>query len=240
MNKNTKIFKLVSGEEIIGNLLNNDNDSVLKIENPMVFKTTTMLDTRGVPHDVTILKDWMLRSNEKIADLAKEQVSISFNPNEKTLELYNIEISKNNISPQEILDVGSVKDNFMNPLDEIMDSYMSNLIDLAKQEQPRRRKAKKKRRQPEPEQDEMSLESLIPNELKERPMIYLSMIIPPECIMNLMTAGILDPEQLLEMINEVKKKNNFTGDEKKREDFGNKLSDWNPDPKSTDYVDPES
>ena len=82
MNKNTKIFKLVSGEEIIGNLLNNDNDSVLKIENPMVFKTTTMLDTRGVPHDVTILKDWMLRSNEKIADLAKEQVSISFNPND--------------------------------------------------------------------------------------------------------------------------------------------------------------
>ena len=240
MNKNTKIFKLVSGEEIIGNLLNNDNDSVLKIENPMVFKTTTMLDTRGVPHDVTILKDWMLRSNEKIADLAKEQVSISFNPNEKTLELYNIEMSKNNISPQEILDVGSVKDNFMNPLDEIMDSYMSNLIDLAKQEQPRRRKAKKKRRQPEPEQDEMSLESLIPNELKERPMIYLSMVIPPECIMNLMTAGILDPEQLLEMINEVKKKNNFTGDEKKREDFGNKLSDWNPDPKSTDYGDPES
>ena len=240
MSKNTKIFKLVSGEEIIGNLLNNDNDSVLKIENPMVFKTTTMLDTRGVPHDVTILKDWMLRSNEKIADLAKEQVSISFNPNEKTLELYNIEISKNNISPQEILDVGSVKDNFMNPLDEIMDSYMSNLIDLAKQEQPRRRKAKKKRRQPEPEQDELSLESLIPNELKERPMIYLSMVIPPECIMNLMTAGILDPEQLLEMINEVKKKNNFTGDEKKREDFGNKLSDWNPDPKSTDYGDPES
>ncbi len=55
MNKNTKIFKLVSGEEIIGNLLNNDNDSVLKIENPMVFKTTTMLDTRGVPHDVVIL-----------------------------------------------------------------------------------------------------------------------------------------------------------------------------------------
>lgn len=240
MSKNTKIFKLVSGEEIIGNLLNNDNDSVLKIENPMVFKTTTMLDTRGVPHDVTILKDWMLRSNEKIADLAKEQVSISFSPNEKTLELYNIEMSKNNISPQEILDVGSVKDNFMNPLDEIMDSYMSNLIDLAKQEQPRRRKAKKKRRQPEPEQDELSLESLIPNELKERPMIYLSMVIPPECIMNLMTAGILDPEQLLEMINEVKKKNNFTGDEKKREDFGNKLSDWNPDPKSTDYGDPES
>lgn len=240
MNKNTKIFKLVSGEEIIGNLLNNDNDAVLKIENPMVFKTATMLDTRGVPHDVTVLKDWMLRSNEKIADLAKEQVSVSFNPNEKTLELYNIEISKSSISAQEILNSDSIKDNFANPLDEIMNSYMNNLLDLAKQEQPKRRKAKKRRRPPEPELDEMNLESLMPDELKERPMIYLSMVIPPECIMNLITAGVLDPEHLLEMINEVKKKNNFTGDEKKREDFGNKLSDWNPDPKSTDYSDPES
>jgi hypothetical protein len=27
----------------------------------------------------------------------------------------------------------------------------------------------------------------------------------------------------------------ITGDEKDRGDFGNKLSDWNPDPKSDDY-----
>jgi hypothetical protein len=187
-----------------------------------------------VPHDVTILKDWTYRSDEKIADLPKEQISISFNPNEKTLELYKIEISKNDTSSQKILDTDQLKNNFVNPLDNIMDSFMNNLTDLARQE-PSRKRRKSKKRRPPPEQDEISLEALIPDELKERPMIYLSMVIPPECIMNLLTAGILDPEQLLEIIEEVKKKNNFTGDEKKREDFGNKLSDWNPDPKSADY-----
>lgn len=236
---NTKVFKLISGEEIIGDLLNDDADSVLKIKNPMIFKTATMLDNRGIPHDVTILKDWMLRAEEKIADLPKEQISVSFNPNEKTLELYHLEMAKNDIPP-EIINGASMKDAFMNPLDDIVDSFMNNINDYIEKSPKRRKKAKKRRPEPEPVDQELNIESLIPNELKERPMIYLSMVIPPECIMNLITAGILDPEQLLEIINEVKKKNNFTGDEKKREDFGNKLSDWNPDPKSTDYGNQDS
>ena len=37
MNKNTKIFKLVSGEEIIGNLLNNDNDHLTFSEALKIF-----------------------------------------------------------------------------------------------------------------------------------------------------------------------------------------------------------
>ncbi len=61
------------------------------------------------------------------------------------------------------------------------------------------------------------------------------MMIPSEAIMNLITSGLLNPEDLLKMIKEVKKKNRFTGDEKHRTDFGNKLSDWNPDPGSDEY-----
>ena len=67
-------------------------------------------------------------------------------------------------------------------------------------------------------------------------MIYLNMVIPPEAIMNLISAGILDPEMIQTMIDQVKKKAKFTGDEKTRKDFGNKFSDWNPDPKSDDYL----
>ena len=61
------------------------------------------------------------------------------------------------------------------------------------------------------------------------------MVIPPEAIMNLITSGILEPDMLLKMIDEIKKRNKFTGDEKGREDFGNQFSDWNPDPLSDDY-----
>ena len=53
--------------------------------------------------------------------------------------------------------------------------------------------------------------------------------------MNLVTSGMLNPEDLLKMVKEVKKKNRFTGDEKNRTDFGNKFSDWNPDPGSDEY-----
>jgi hypothetical protein len=67
-------------------------------------------------------------------------------------------------------------------------------------------------------------------------MIYMSMVFPPEMIMNLITSGILDPRDIQKMIKEVKKKNKFTGDEKERKDFGNKFSDWNPDPNSDDYA----
>ena len=116
---------------------------------------------------------------------------------------------------------------------------MNNINDLIDQVPPppqrKRKKKRKTRREPPMDESELDMSDLIPDELKERPMIYLSMVIPPECIMNLMTAGILDPEHLLEMIKEVKKKNNFTGDEKNREDFGSKFTDWNPDPKSSDY-----
>ena len=53
--------------------------------------------------------------------------------------------------------------------------------------------------------------------------------------MNLITAGVIEPQVLLNMIDEVKKRNRFTGDEKNRKDFGNNFSDWNPDPNSGDY-----
>lgn len=72
--------------------------------------------------------------------------------------------------------------------------------------------------------------------MEEKQMIYMSMVFPPEMIMNLITSGILDPRDIQKMIKEVKKKNKFTGDEKERKDFGNKFSDWNPDPNSDDYA----
>jgi hypothetical protein len=239
MNTYTKVFKLVNGEEIIGTLISDSEESMLKISNPMIFKTATILDTKGVSHEITILKDWMFRADNKIADLSKDQVSISFVPNKKTLELYNLELSKTELPLEEIVDSSDIKNSFVNPLDQIMDSFMNNINDLIDQVPPppqrKRKKKRKTRREPPMDESELDMSDLIPDELKERPMIYLSMVIPPECIMNLMTAGILDPEHLLEMIKEVKKKNNFTGDEKNREDFGSKFTDWNPDPKSSDY-----
>ena len=92
------------------------------------------------------------------------------------------------------------------------------------------KKAKNKIKKEEPLPMDMEDESEL-----DRHMIMMQLYIPAEAIMNLITSGIIKPETLLDMIDEVKKRNKFTGDEKKREDFGSKFTDWNPDPKSDDY-----
>ena len=139
---------------------------------------------------------------------------------------------------EEIVTGDDLASKILDDIQPSMDDVFDNIIDTMQQiqeEQKHQRKRRKRRKSSDKRPPVPDFDSLIPEELKSRPMIYLSMVIPPETIMNLVTAGILDPEQLLQMIEEVKKKNNFTGDEKKRDDFGNKLSDWNPDPQSDDY-----
>lgn len=237
---NIKIFKLVNGDEIIGSLIESSEDGSVKIEKPMIFKTSTMVDGKGYPYDFTILKDWLTRTDDKVADIPKNQISTSFSPNENTIKLYNLEIAKLAFEEKdEIITGKEALDKLSNPgmsFDEILESFMDNVNNIMDAPPPpQRKRSRKKRRSQPPEVEDATLSNMIPDELKERPMIYLSMVIPPEAIMNLVSAGIIDPDQLLLMIEEVKKKNKFTGDEKKREDFGNKFSDWNPDPNSKDY-----
>jgi len=235
---NIKIFKLVNGDEIIGSMLESSDENSIKVEKPMIFKTSTMIDNKGYPYDLTILRDWMTRTDDKIAEIQKNQISTTFSPNENTIKLYNLEIMKSEIenTSDDIITGKDMLNKLSNPasFEDILESFMNNVNDIIEPPPPSRKRSKRKRK-PAPEVDDPALSSMIPDELKERPMIYLSMVIPPEAIMNLVSAGILEPEQLLLMIEEVKKKNKFTGDEKKRDDFGNKFSDWNPDPNSKDY-----
>jgi hypothetical protein len=244
MSTNIKVFKLVSGEEIIGDVLDTSDENSFKISKPMVFQTSTMLDGKGYPYDVTTLKDWLLRTDEKIAEISKDKISMFFSPNEQTKKLYDLELTRISEAVEEELIKGDEFFDKMDPsgnslsFDEIMNNFidgMNNLVDDAQGFDEPPPPPKKKKKKKFPKQDEFGIQSFIPDELKKRPMIYLSMVIPPEAIMNLISAGILDPDQLLAMIEEVKKNNKFTGDEKKRKDFGNKMSDWNPDPESHDY-----
>lgn len=236
MSTDIKVFKLVSGDEIIGNMMESHDSSIFKINKPMIFRTTTMMDNKGYPYDVTILKDWLLRTDDKIAEIPKTQISLVFSPNEQTMKLYNLELERLADTPsEEVVKGDDILDEFAKnnkSVTDVLEEFMNEVNDIVSEKQQSQRKRKRKKM---PKSDEIGMDSLIPDELKKRPMIYLSMVIPPEAIMNLISSGIIDPEQLLAMIDEVKKANKFTGDEKKRKDFGNKFSDWNPDPESPEY-----
>jgi len=234
---NYKIVKLSSGEELIADIV--ENEDTVTLERPMVFVNSTMSSDSGLAVDVTFMKDWLNNSDIKKLDIKKEKIIAIIEPSKKCSEIYDDEKKREDDTskieeelennPESLKDhLSNMLDNLLNDSSDLPDDYYNHMESA--EEEYFAKKRKKKRRKKESE-----VNSFIPKELQERPMIYLNMIIPPEAIMNMITAGIIEPETLQKMVDEVKKKNKFTGDEKNRDDFGNQFSDWNPDPTSDDY-----
>ena len=76
-----------------------------------------------------------------------------------------------------------------------------------------------------------------------RNFITMSMMLPPEALMTLVEAGLIDEEDVLDLIENLNgydkkdKKTDYKGDDKERqkeEDFGSHWTDWSPDP--NDYL----
>lgn len=237
---NLTILKLRSGEEIACQILE-ENEMDVKIFQPMIFKTISSIDNIGRPFDITTLQDWLVNSDEKNVNIPINHIAFRSEPNQETIKLYeneqyqfDKEEAKKLIQTDE--DVKSDMTQFANFLEDLINS--SDLLNNTTPKFPspksgsrkKSKKAKNKIKKEEPLPMDMEDESEL-----DRHMIMMQMYIPAEAIMNLITSGIIKPETLLDMIDEVKKKNKFTGDEKKREDFGSKFTDWNPDPKSDDY-----
>ena len=73
-------------------------------------------------------------------------------------------------------------------------------------------------------------------------IVYMNLVFSPNVILKLLKSGMLKRSDLGKIINELTDGNGegmsvdkFTSKNKKKEDFGNKWTDWNPDPKSNDY-----
>jgi len=237
---NLKILKLRSGEEIAGQILE-ETDSGVKIFQPMIFRVISSFDDNGNPCDVTTLHDWLMNTDLKQVTLPMNHITFITEPNSDTRKLYELEsvkeFDKNNFKTT--VQESKVENNIkMNEKDaDLFGEFLQDLINSAsadkwnKMDEPpmvpkRKRKASKKNAFPPDMLDESEL---------DRHMIMMQLYIPAEAIMNMITSGLLEPKVLLEMVKEVKKRNRFTGDEKNRKDFGDKFSDWNPDPNSGDY-----
>ena len=240
---NIKIFRLRSGEEIITEVVS-ETKKIFSLKNPMIFKTNLINSPMGTPFDMTVLKDWLANTTAKETTIPKNHVVNTFEPTDDSLKLYNLQLNSE-VENQEIIKTKSLSES--NKESELFEEFLSSMLSdvvesfdskiaphvetedpFSSEYQPKRKKRRSKRRSNNVS-PEMNDEEL------ERSGIYISMMIPGETIMNLVTAGILSPKDLIKMINETKKRNRFTGDEKERKDFGNEFTDWNPDPKSDDY-----
>jgi hypothetical protein len=233
---NIKVLKLRSGEEIACQIVD-QNDANFKIFQPMIFKTISSLDDLGRPFDITTLSDWLVNTDNKNVDLPSNHIAFITEPNTQTLELYKSE-SEREFKENEIQStLHDTSDDVKEIANKITDAdlfgmFLEDLFKNSMNNEDKTPKSSKRKKKKKKETYPTDLED--PSEL-DRHMIMMQLYIPAESIMNLVTAGVIDPKTLLDMIKEVKKRNKFTGDEKTREDFGNKFSDWNPDPESNDY-----
>jgi len=87
METTCRLFKLRSGEEVLG-LLSGENDSTISILKPMVIKTHISPDSFGVTREITLLRNWLEFTDQTHIDLPRDHIASVLMPSESTVILY--------------------------------------------------------------------------------------------------------------------------------------------------------
>lgn len=228
-----KIIKLKSGEELIAEVFETDNNRMI-LNSPMVFKTVVMPDQYGYPQEGIILKNWLVFGNEKETSIPTDFIATMLEPTTDVISHYLLEKEKQatRFETKSISDITQKKtkksDMTTEQYENLLNDMFENIFKDLEQELPKSKKPKKSK--------------------EKENMIHMSMIFPPNVLAYMINEGMIDPREIMDMIdhfglNKPKKKkkresineNKFTGDQIERPDFGNKWTDWNPDPSSDEY-----
>jgi len=239
MKTSYRIIKLTSGEEIIAKMKGSD-DKKMTVERPMVFRSTQAFDILGNQKEVTFLKNWLGYSNEIQAKISKESILTILKPDSDVIVLYDKEKEREDTkdSPTKF-NMGGLGDmvNGKKP-------PTSKLDDIIKNEENFSPDDYLKKFGFDPDQISNIMDQFFgepnPDEMiDEKEIVNLNISFDAKIIKTLVDNDIIPPEYLLNLIEKFENRetisDDFTGDEKEREDFGNKWSDWNQDPNSDDY-----
>lgn len=224
MSSSYRVLKLQSGEEIIAKIKGKEGEKII-LENPMIFTTQLRSTPFGQTQEITFLKDWLSNIKKDTVKIPENFIVTWNSPTSDVSKLYDAE--RRNKSKRDFKKTPN-NQNQLNPMDKIME-------DLKKLEQ-------------QIDENEKSMEDPdmktpfppFPLDNKNN-SIFMSMMLPPDFIKNLIEEGYLDMDDLdypeddigdfYEEINDHK----YTGDEKNDPDYGNRWTDWNPDPLSDEY-----
>ena len=221
-----RILKLKSGEQIIAKLKGEERGKII-IERPMVFMTRIVMDPySGRQRELTVLKNWLAHTNEIETRLPKDYIATYLVPDSDVMELYGLEKEKEDVDTKEpkITNLTELMKKDMerkNIGEDMMPEDIENLIDMMK------------------DAIDENPDLLDDIDEMEKPLnknfITMSMMLPPEALMTLVDAGLIDEEDILDLIENLNGKSNqtkYTGDDEKRQkekDFGNRWTDWSPD-----------
>jgi hypothetical protein len=245
MSQEYKVIKLKSGEELIAEVSDTDSDKV-KLTKPMVFKTIIISDpTNGYPKEGIVLKNWLAFGNQTETTIPSDFIATILEPTNDVITYYlsekdredgtytktPIEDLTKQIQPKLTDDQIKKVEDYENMISDMFETIFGEME--AEENLPAPPKNPKKKRKNNKDH-----------------IIHMNMVFSPEALAHMINEGMIDPRDIMDMIkhfnlDKKKSKKNriresindkkFTGNETKREDFGNKWTDWNPDPDSNDY-----
>ena len=225
-----RILKLKSGEQIIARLKGEERGKII-IERPMIFMTRFVMDPySGRQRELTVLKNWLAHTNEIETRLPKDYIATYLVPDSDVMELYSLEKEKEDVDTKEpkITNLTEMMRKDMENKkigEDMMPEDFENLMDMMKD-------AINENPELLDDIEEMEENTMTP---QSKNFITMSMFLPPEALLSLVDAGLIDVDDvndLIENINGKAKRIEYTGDDEKRqkeEDFGNRWTDWSPD-----------
>jgi len=247
------LFKLKSGEEVIAYVI---KKTKLKytVENPYIFKMSTVVHpVTAQAHEIVTIHDWMKLTETKVTNIPLDHIVSSVIPSTETKEIYTRELlnkskkkplslpknPKNTVkqSRPELEKTQHITDEEMQKLLKDMFGTIFEMPGAAGPAYPMD--------DPGTTPEEFNKNPMdLYNELfppkdkrksKSMPMVQMSLLFPPEVMIDLMESGLINVNDVNKIAKEVKRKLKWTGDERHRQDFGNKATDWNSNPNSDDY-----
>jgi len=244
MSQSYKIIKLKSGEELIATVSQTDGGNFL-LDKPMVFKTVMISDHTGLPREGIVLKNWLLFGTETQTTIPSDFIATMLEPTRDVVSHYLLqkEMQIDSVFETKELENFAPKQKKTPPSPEEYENMISDMFASIFEDLDLEEEAKSKRR-PKNKSNK--------NDMNKDHIIHMNMVFGPEVLAFMINEGLIDPRDIMEMIEHFnlnnknkkkKRKNNresindkkFTGDQTDRKDFGNKWTDWNPDPDSTDY-----
>ena len=214
MNSSYRILKLQSGEEIIAKIKGKKGGKIV-LEKPMIFKTTTRNDMFGQSKEITFLKDWLSNTLADVTAIPENFIVSWLVPSQDVTRLYDLE--RNNKKPRHTKK-NAPSPHEHNPLysKEVLDKILDELKNM--------------------DDESMNNPPTTPFDMGDK-FVFMHMMLPPDVVKEMFEEGLLDfdsdmmEENYSEEINEDK----YTGEDTDDPDYGNRWTDWNPDPHNDEY-----
>ena len=211
MNSSYRVLKLKSGEEIIAKIKGKKEGKVV-LEKPMVFKTTTRNDMFGHSKEITFLKNWLSNTASDVTAIPENFIISWLVPSQDVTRLYDME--RNNKKPRNTKEMPETNDSLYSK--EVLNKILEELKNMDNNES-------------------INNSPFNPFDMGDK-FVFMHMMLPPDIVKEMFEEGLLDfdmmnEEDFSEEINEDK----YTGEQTNDPDYGNRWTDWNPDPFTEEY-----